>query len=146
MGDLSEHFSKWEFRCKCGCGLEKPDPKLIKQLEFNRNIVKHFYIMQKGIPGESADRLASISIASGCRCVEYNFEIGGAPNSAHLLNPKTGFCEAADPVAKDGEWNYSFLSGALLSFKRVGHGEKDDKTHFHVDVAEHLPRPRLWGY
>ena len=68
MGDLSEHFSRHEFACKCGCGFDTVDAELLKVLEIIRN---HF------------DR--PITINSGCRCLRYNSRIGGANTSQHLL-------------------------------------------------------------
>ena len=28
MGDLSEHFDRREFTCRCGCGADQVDPQL----------------------------------------------------------------------------------------------------------------------
>lgn len=82
MGDLSKHFSKHEFACKCGCGFGLKDgdvnPDLINRLE---EIRTYF-----GKP---------ISILSGCRCKKHNTKIGGAEHSQHLLGT------AADIIVKD---------------------------------------------
>lgn len=61
MGDLSANFSRHEFACKCGCGFDTVDNKLIQILEIIRG---HF------------DR--PIKINSGCRCPDHNKTVGGA--------------------------------------------------------------------
>lgn len=63
---LSEHFDSTEFACKCGCGFDKIDPKLIEVLED----VREFY----GQP---------IKINSGCRCDVHNARVGGVRNGPH---------------------------------------------------------------
>ena len=67
MGDISENFSRSEFACKCGCGLDSVDVELLRILETLRS---HF------------DR--PITINSGHRCVDYNAFVGGSSNSQHL--------------------------------------------------------------
>ena len=69
MGDLSEHFSRQEFACKCGCGFDTVDYQLVKVLEYIRFIC-----------GEK-----NLFINSGCRCVEYNTRVDGSFNSLHLF-------------------------------------------------------------
>lgn len=69
MGDLSEHFSRSEFRCKCGCGQDTVDAELITVLE---KVRAHF-----GVP---------ITVNSGNRCVNHNKAVGGAVNSQHLIS------------------------------------------------------------
>lgn len=68
MGDLSEHFSREEMACKCGCGLDTVDAELLSLLE---KIRAHF------------DR--PITINSGCRCEAHNRAVGGSKNSQHLI-------------------------------------------------------------
>lgn len=68
MGDLSPHFSRSEFACKCGCGFDTVDARTLELLE---DVRQHF-----GTP---------ITITSGCRCRAYNQRVGGSPNSQHLL-------------------------------------------------------------
>lgn len=70
MGDLSQHFSRSEFECKCGqCrGYDTVDSELLNVLER----LRVFY----GKP---------ITINSGHRCPEHNKAIGGSKNSQHLL-------------------------------------------------------------
>lgn len=78
MGDLSVNFSRSEFACRCGCGYDTVDAKLLEALEALR---QHF-----GSP---------VSISSGCRCREHNQIVGGSSRSQHL------FGRAADIVVRD---------------------------------------------
>ena len=55
MGDLSEHFSRAEFECRCSCGYNTVDYGLIMVLEQAR---RHFN--------------QPIKINSGCRCPTYH--------------------------------------------------------------------------
>lgn len=68
MGDLSAHFSRREFACKCGCGYDTVDVQLLEACEAVR---QHF-----GAP---------VTITSGCRCGAHNARVGGSPKSQHLL-------------------------------------------------------------
>ena len=67
MSDLSEHFSRSEFACRCGCGFDSISPELITVLE---DVRMHF-----GAP---------VKINSGCRCEKHNAKVGGVPNSQHV--------------------------------------------------------------
>jgi uncharacterized protein YcbK (DUF882 family) len=69
MGDISKHFSRSELACKCGCGQDTVDVKLVAILEEVRG---HF--------GEPT------TITSGNRCEAYNASVGGATGSQHKLS------------------------------------------------------------
>lgn len=57
MGDISEHFDRSEFRCKCGhCGFEAADKELVETLEAVR---AHY--------NEVLDEEIILVIHSGCR-------------------------------------------------------------------------------
>jgi len=77
MGDISEHFNRSEFACKCGCGFDTVDAVLLQTVE---KIRTHF-----GKP---------VVVNSSCRCPKHNAKVGGAENSQH----KKG--RAADIVVK----------------------------------------------
>ena len=78
MTQLSEHFARHEFACKCGCGQDTVDAELITTLEAIR---EHF--------GEP------ITITSGNRCPTYNTKVGGSVYSQHLIS------RAADIVVRN---------------------------------------------
>ncbi len=66
--NISKHFNRGEFACRCGCGFDVVDVELSMLCEFVRNFVKH-----------------PVNVNSGCRCKQHNFKEGGAVNSKHLL-------------------------------------------------------------
>ena len=67
MGNVSPHFDRQEFACKCGCGFTAVDVELLDVLETAR---KHFG--------------AAITLDCACRCAKHNVEVGGVPYSQHL--------------------------------------------------------------
>jgi len=68
MGDISEHFSRWEHACECGCGFDTVDAELNIVLE---DLHGHFDI--------------SVHISGPNRCEKHNREVGGEDDSQHLL-------------------------------------------------------------
>lgn len=72
--DIS-HFKKEEMTCKCGCGQNNTDLRLMQILEQIRN---HF-----------GDR--PVIITSGCRCSKHNAEVGGVQGSRHVLGKAADF-------------------------------------------------------
>lgn len=113
MGDLSEHFSKAEFACKCGCGFDAVSRELVDILEASRQ--------KTGLP---------YHINAGCRCPAHNAAVGGKPNSAHLRGL------AADIACTDSHVRYALLRDLLTRFRRVEIGN----TWLHVDVDGTLPQ------
>lgn len=80
---LSDHFYRDEFACKCGCGFDTVDSKLLKMLELVRVYFK-----------------TPVTISSGCRCEDYNNKIGGARKSATSRGSQHMYGRAADIVVK----------------------------------------------
>lgn len=68
MGDLSPHFSRREFACKCGCPVTIVDPHLVEHLEELRRVLAR-----------------PIDIVSGYRCASHNRRVKGARRSQHLV-------------------------------------------------------------
>ena len=67
-GNLSAHFDKIEFRCKCGKSHDyNIDPELIDKLEKLHKLLNAH----------------AVNITSGFRCPEYSKSIGGYFNDAH---------------------------------------------------------------
>ena len=87
MGDISEHFNRAEFACKCGCHLDAIHPKTVAALEQYRALV--CAKLGKDTPMTPND---------GCRCEAHNAAVGGAVNSQHL--PKNA-CRAVDMPRTD---------------------------------------------
>lgn len=122
MGDLTDHFSRKEFACKCGCGFDDIDLRLVQGLEALRQ--------RLGKP---------IIVHSGCRCYGRNEYVYGSPNSQHLqgkaadivLNPPPGLPDGMKPHA------LAALAEEIDIFHRGGIG-----VYFwgiHVDVRDNGP-------
>lgn len=107
MGDLSKHFSRAEFRCKCGkCGLDTVDAELLKLCEEVREFV--------GGP---------VGITSGHRCYSHNKRVGGATNSQHRWG------RAADLSVADTEAVFTMLSRKYPSQYGIGCYPKQGFVH-----------------
>ena len=66
MGDLTKYFSRREFACKCNCGYDGIDPRVVMMAQKIRDAL-----------GEP------VKINSGCRCPARNKEADGVPSSYH---------------------------------------------------------------
>ena len=73
MANNTKHFNVNEFACKCGCGFNIIDQKVINIAQTIRDAL--------GVP---------VRVNSGCRCDKHNSRVGGVKGSKHT----TGF--AAD--------------------------------------------------
>ena len=65
---ISTHFARSEFACKCRCGFDTVDIGLLAVLE---TIRAHFD--------------APVMVMSGCRCASHNADRGGVEDSQHLI-------------------------------------------------------------
>lgn len=118
MGDLSQHFNRQEFKCRCGsCGQDQIDYKLIEVLERLR--------VKTGAP---------ITITSGNRCYEYNLLIGGSPRSQHLHS------KAADIQVKG--WSPEDIYDLLDRWYPHEFGIGLYRSWVHIDVRSNKAR---WG-
>ncbi len=116
MGDLSQHFNRREFTCKCGkCGQDTVDHRLVEVLEWLRQ--------KTGAP---------ITITSGNRCYEYNMAIGGSPRSQHLWS------KAADIQVKG--WSPEAVYDLLDKQWPDDLGLGVYRSWVHVDVRDHKAR------
>lgn len=70
-----KHFKQAEFRCRCGCGADNMEEKLIRIADDVRD---HF------------DR--PMEVSSGRRCSSHNAKVGGVSNSRHLKGKAMDFC------------------------------------------------------
>ncbi len=127
MGDLSPHFSRSEFRCRCGCGADAVAPALVERLEEIRAILER-----------------PVLIRSGCRCPAHNRAVGGKSGSAHVADPaRRQWCTAADlAVAGDAaRWDV-VLAAIRVGICRIGVAE----GFVHVDIDRANSEDRLWLY
>lgn len=68
-----KHFKPSEFTCKCGCGKNNINLKLVKILD------------------EIREALGITVVTSGCRCATHNAKVGGVPNSRHVSDKAADF-------------------------------------------------------
>lgn len=102
------HFTKKEFTCKCGCGYNPIDVKLVHVLETIRS---HF----GGKP---------VMITSGCRCTTYNRKVGGVEGSKHVLGRAADFyingvttatlLQYCQSLVKQGKLGYTYTNNTNM--------------------------------
>lgn len=102
------HFKLSEFDCKCGCGLNNMDLKILLMIDVARTIAKVPFIVN-----------------SGSRCKKHNEDIGGLKNSTHLKG-------LAVDIKCDNDVIRHKIIGALLiaGFKRI----LIYKNFIHIDI------------
>lgn len=116
MGDLSEHFSSSEFRCRDDCGYGQPHPRLIARLERLREVL-----------GDKP-----VVIVSGLRCPPHNRAVGGASRSRHQSGEG---CDIRSGIVKRAQAERAGFTGIGLK----------DGWVVHVDVRQ-TKRPVVWTY
>ena len=119
MGDLSKHFSRWEFECSCGCGTNPIHIELVECLQSVR------------------EKVGPLTINSGCRCKRHNNNVGGTSESSHLIG------WAADLRCPNSVSRF-FLIRYLQEggFQRIGIGG----DFIHVDLDPNKPNSLMWLY
>jgi uncharacterized protein YcbK (DUF882 family) len=121
MGDLSLHFNRAEFACRCGCGFgARPrdvSPALVRVLE---QIRLHFD--------------APVVIQSGCRCAKHNRNVGGAARSQHVNGAAADIKVQGVSPKVVADW----LSSAYPRTYGIGRY----RTWTHIDVRL---SPSRWG-
>ena len=115
MGDLSKNFSRSEFECSCGCGLDDVSVELVELLQEIRDEIEE-----------------PIAITSACRCKEHNEAVGGAKKSQHLLGT------AADIVVRACTPDYVYQHIDNKHPDTFGLGKY--RSFVHVDVRTRRAR------
>ena len=104
MGDLSKHFNRSEFACKCGCGYDTVDAELIEYLEAIRL------------------RFGPVTVTSGCRCTEHNKAVGGSKNSQHVLGRAADIqVKGVEPATVQAYCEDSLIPQGLGSYNSFTH-------------------------
>jgi len=129
MGDLSNHFSRWELACPC-CGVAQLSEHLVDGLEDLRAILKR-----------------PIRVTSGYRCNLKNIAVGGVSNSYHCMGLAADIVvEGLDPleIAEAAEQVVNFAHGGIGIYPAVKHASsgKHGTGFVHVDTRSHRAR---WG-
>ena len=106
--DDIKYFGKNEMTCKCGCGLNNTDLRLIQIAD---GIREHF-----GHPAV---------ITSGCRCTKHNAEVGGVQGSRHVLGKAMDFYIQGVPVQEllsycqqlvyEGQLRYTYTNNSNMN-------------------------------
>lgn len=106
--DDIKYFGKNEMTCKCGCGLNNTDLRLMQIAD---GIREHF-----GHPAV---------ITSGCRCSKHNAEVGGVQGSRHVLGKAMDFYVQGVPVQEllsycqqlvnEGQLRYTYTNNANMN-------------------------------
>jgi len=112
---LSPHFRRSEFACKCKCGFATVDVDLLAALESVRN--------RFGEP---------VTINCGCRCEKHNANVGGVENSKHKLGLAVDI--TVKNVSPDEVYDFFDKSFPLS----MGVGRYDTFTH--IDVRSGIAR------
>lgn len=84
MSKMTEHFDSTEFECKCGCGGNKIDERLVNLLE------SLFKLMDAKV----------IIVTSGYRCPTHSVRVGGSIDDAHTI----GYAADIKVQKQDGSW------------------------------------------
>lgn len=126
MGDLTEHFSRHEFKCKCGCGRDNISMALVERLE---NVFEYLKKCERGCK--------YIIITSGIRCPSYSVKVGGTATDAHTQAIAADFYVVGD----DGKRYPADEVAAvceLFGFGGIGVGLHGDpqRTCVHADVRD----------
>lgn len=119
MGDLTKHFSRSEFACKCGCGFDDISMELVDILDWVREFSGY-----------------RIDIDSGCRCREYNKAKGFSKTSSHI----TGL--AADIICTNSRKRIKVITLAIGHVSRIG----IEKSFVHLDIDDSKPQDAMWLY
>ena len=117
MTQLTEHFTKEEFDCQCGCG--NGDIVISEKLVYELEYVRKIY----GKP---------MRINSGIRCLSHNRNIGSRDTSSHIKGL------AVDISCRDMGTRLELVKKLLRDgeFTRVGM----HKDFIHVDVDYDKPK------
>ena len=113
MGDISKHFSRYEFRCKDRCGMDTVDAETLNLLE---QIRTHF------------DK--PITITSAFRCFEHNLAVGGSFDSQHTKG------RAADIQIEDTSPDevYAFIDALYPNKYGLGLYTNGKGSFVHIDT------------
>ena len=149
MGNLSEHLSRHEFACKCGCGFEAADVELVSGLE---DVARHFYdeVLRESILKPSVERPERIRIhinsADRCQAYDLSLKLEIAEKEGRIFVPNEKISEHVNGLASDFWLDFVMADGNKIKINddeianylesrhvaRGGIGRYDRRTHFDV--------------
>lgn len=116
--DNVKHFKKSEFTCKCGCGTNNIDLRLVNII----NEIREHYNKP-------------IIITSGCRCTKHNKNVGGVQGSRHVLGKAIDFYVQGVSIPEVLKYTQSLVAQGKLRYTYSGNyskGRMDGAVH--VDI------------
>lgn len=116
MAEDTKNFKVSEFACKCGCGHNPIDQRVINMCQAIRDEV--------GVP---------VRVNSGCRCKEHNTKVGGVKNSKHLTGKAADLSCSKGNKALYAAAQKLFAEGKLpdLDFCRI----RGYRSWIHIDCG-----------
>jgi uncharacterized protein YcbK (DUF882 family) len=114
MGDISTHFNRSEYACKCGCGFDAVDKEL------------------NSIQEKTRDKFGPIHNNCACRCLEHNRSIGSKDTSQHIKGMAVDFYINGVELQEIKDYVETLL------IDRGGIGIYD--TFIHIDVRQKKAR------
>lgn len=110
------HFQRSEFACKCGCGFDDINLRLVQILEDIRS----------RFGGNPA------IITSGCRCAKHNAEVGGVQGSRHVLGKASDFY--IQGVSTQDLLNYcqELVNQGVLRYTYTNNGSMSGVVHIDI--------------
>lgn len=112
-----KHFKKEEFTCKCGCGFNIINIRLVEILE---NIREHF-------------NNNPIIITSGCRCPKHNAEVGGVSNSYHTKGSAADFTIPNVNMQQVLNYCNELVTKGILRYAYTNNNNM--KNTIHIDIG-----------
>lgn len=109
---ISDHYTRAEVACKCGCGFDSMDVETLRVADEAREF--------EGAP---------ITPSSGCRCPNHNRNVGGSSKSYHVQ------ARAMDLPSRNPVALYNYLNDKYPN--RYGLGLYD--SFVHIDTRSGLP-------
>lgn len=107
--DDIKYFRKEEFICRCGCGANEMEEKLIKAADKVRG---HFN--------------APANVTSGRRCSKHNANVGGVTNSRHLSGKAMDFSISGKSA--------STVLAYVQKLPEIRYAYAIDSQHIHMDI------------
>jgi len=120
---LTKNFSRGEFECHCGCGLDEMDINFVNKLQILRDKCNFPLI-----------------INSGRRCSYWNKQSNGFLTSAHLEG-------LAVDIRIDREKAREVVKHALeMGFQGIGLQQKGEGRFVHLDMKPRKNGMAFWTY